>query len=103
MSFFRFLFGTLIAGVAAYFYGGWALSQSEAQIGKMQLNAYNTPGAESPVPPQVLATGFSVLSTLWMVQRRLLRQTRTGSVLALLLGAGAGAAALLLPARNAKP
>ncbi|MGL4647863.1 MAG: hypothetical protein ACRC1H_00540, partial [Caldilineaceae bacterium] len=86
MSFLRFLLGTLITGAAAYFFGGWALAQSETQIGKMQLNAYNSPGAESPVPPQVIGTGFTVLSSLWMVQRRLLRQSFVGAMLAMLLG-----------------
>lgn len=100
MGLIRFLLGTLVAAAAAYFFGGWALTESETQIGKMQLNAYNSPGAESPVPTQVLASGFSLLGTLWMMQRRLLGQSRVAALLALLLGAGGGVAALLLPERN---
>ena len=100
MALIRFLVGTLVAAAASYFFGGWALTASETQIGKMQLNAYNSPGAESPVPPQVLASGFSLLGTLWMAQRRLLGQSRFASLLALLLGVGGGIAALLLPERG---
>ncbi len=100
MALIRFLLGTLAAAAAAYFFGGWALTESENQIGKMQLNAYNSPGAESPVPPQVVASGFSLLGTLWMVQRRLLGQSLAGALVALLLGVGAGVAALILPERG---
>jgi hypothetical protein len=100
MTVIRFLFGTLLAAVAAYFFGGWALTQSEQQIGKMQLNAYNTPGAESPVPPAVIAAGFSTVGTLWMVQRRLLGMRGPAALLALLAGSAAGIAALVLPTRN---
>jgi len=100
MSFIRFVVGVLLAAISAYLFGGWAQAESEQQIGKMQLNAYNTPGAESPVPPQVVASGAALLSSLWMAERRVLRLPGGVALLALLLGLGGGIAALLLPARD---
>ena len=92
----RFLLGTMVAAVVTFFYAGWARRQAEAQIGKMQLNAYNTPGAESPVPPQVMASGISILGAVWWVQHRILRQHGGGAVFSLLLGAAVGVAALFV-------
>lgn len=96
MHMMRFLLGTAVAGVVTFFYAAWARRETEAQIGKMQLNSYNTPGAEAPVPPQVMATGVSTLGAVWWVQRRILRQRSGGAVFSLLLGAAAGVATLFI-------
>ena len=71
-------------------------TQAEAQIDKMQLNAYNSPGAELPVPPQVMASGISTLGAVWWVQPGSLRQHGAGAVFSLLLGAAVGVAALFI-------
>ncbi len=96
MRLFRFLLGTSIAGVVTFFFAAWARRETEAQIGKMQLNAYNTPGAGSPVPPQVMATGVSTLGAIWWVQHNILRQQGSGAVFSLLLGTAAGVATLFI-------
>ena len=96
MRLIRFLLGTIAVGVVTFFFAAWARQQTEAQIGKMQLDAYNSPGAGSPVPPQVMATGVSVLSAAWWVQRNVLRQRGAGAFFSLLLGAAAGVAALFV-------
>lgn len=100
MRLIRFLMGALAATASTYFYGGWAQAESETQIGKMLLNAYNTPGAETPLTPQVIAAGFTVLGAVWSVQRKVLRLGRLGALVALLLGVAGGVAALVLPART---
>ena len=54
----RFLVGTTVVAVVTFFFAAWARRETEAQIGKMQLNAYNTPGADSPAaaPSSILKT-----------------------------------------------
>jgi hypothetical protein len=96
----RFLIGAAIAGVAAYFFGGWALDESEQQIGKMQLNAYNSPGAESPIPRKVAGSAFALLGWVWFAQRRILRLPGFAAFMAMVVGIGGGLAALLLPAQD---
>ena len=39
----------------------WSRKQAEAQIDKMQRAVFNTPGAESPVPPPVVLAGVGLL------------------------------------------
>ncbi len=92
----RFLVGTTVVAVVTFFFAAWARRETEAQIGKMQLNAYNTPGADSPVPPQVMATGVSTLGAVWWVQHNILRQKGSGAVFSMLLGAAAGVATLFV-------
>lgn len=38
----------------------WSRRQAEAQIDKMQRAVFNTPGAESPVPPIVVVGGVAL-------------------------------------------
>jgi drug/metabolite transporter (DMT)-like permease len=61
----------------------------------MQLNAYNSPGAESPVPKEVLASAMGAVGILWFLQRRVLRNSTVPAGLALLLGGAAGVAAVI--------
>jgi hypothetical protein len=91
----KFLMGTLLAGLATLFFTGWARNEVEAQIGKMQLNAYNSPGAELPVPPTVLAAGAGLLTMLWLVLRRGLGLRFLAALMALSLGGVSGVATLL--------
>lgn len=102
MNLIRFLFGTTIATVVTYFYAAWARSEGEAQLGKMQLSAYNSPGAESPLPPAVTAAGFSVLGALWWALRTILRMPGWQIATAIVLGAAAGVAALFLTSTDAQ-
>lgn len=94
MGFPRFVAGTVLAAGVTFVFANWAQSQTDGQINKMQLSAYNTPGAEAPIPPAVLAAGMSTLSTLWFVQRKILRQSWGGAGLGVVMGALMGLAAL---------
>jgi hypothetical protein len=91
----QFLLGTLLAGLATLFFTGWARNEIEAQIGMMQLNAYNSPGAELPVPPTVFAAGGGLLLMLWLALRKGLGMRILPALMALLLGGGGGVATLL--------
>ncbi len=96
MRMLRFIMGTTLVGGVIYFFASWARAETEAQMGRMQLDAYNSPGAGSPVPPKVMATGVSILGTIWWVQRNLLRQRGLGAVMSMLLGAAIGVATLFV-------
>lgn len=96
MNLLRFLLGALVTAITTFFYAAWARSESEAQIDKMQLDAYNTPGAQAPVPPHVFATGMTVLTGLWFVLARILRMPTMQRALAVLLGVAGGVAALFV-------
>lgn len=101
MGFPRFIAGTVLAGGVSYVFADWAQSQTDVQINKMQLSAYNTPGSEAPIPPAVLTAGMSTLSALWFVQRKLLRQSWGGATLSVLMGVALGLALLVgLPKNN---
>lgn len=102
MKLIRFLFGTALATAVTFFFAGWARDESEAQLGKMQLSAYNTPGAEPPVPPHVTAAGFSVFGALWWALRTVLRMPAWQIVAAIILGAATGIAALFLTSTDAQ-
>ncbi len=95
LKFLRFVLATAIAAGVTYFYARWARDESEAQLGRMQINAYNTPGAEAPVPPQVAATGFSVLGGTWWALRKVLRLRGATTVFAMLAGVVMGLAVLI--------
>ena len=92
---FKFLFSVALAFIATFVYVLWARNKSESQIGKMQLNAYNSPGAESPVPKEVMASALGAIGMLWFLQRKVLRNSTVPASLALALGGAAGVAAVI--------
>lgn len=96
MKLIRLIVATLLAAATTFFYAAWARTESDAQISRMQLDSYNTPGADSPVPPQVFAAGMSVLTALWFVLARILRVPTFERTVALLFGVVGGIAALFV-------
>lgn len=57
------------------FYMRWSFEQAETQIDKMQDAAFNTPGAEAPLPPNVLLAGFAIVCGYILFIRRLTQFT----------------------------
>lgn len=102
MNIFKFLFSVALAAIVTFVYVIWARNKSEGQIGKMQLNAYNSPGAETPVPKEVMASAMGAVGMLWFLQRRLLRNSTIPAVLALVLGGAAGVAAVIYTSDGSK-
>jgi hypothetical protein len=85
---FAFLGSLLYSTLVTPAYLEWAQRQTDTQIDKMQAAVFNTPGAEAPLPPAVIATGVGLLWGHWMLGRML--GLRSGPVLlSLLLGGGA--------------
>ena len=83
---FRFLLSTLYTIVFLPLYVGWAAQQAEQQIDKMQEAAFNTPGAEAPIPPPVILGGAVVFAGHMLVGHFLLKLKGWQTWLALLFG-----------------
>lgn len=67
----RFLINTFLTGLAVAFFLKWGREQAERQVDKMQAAVHGTPGAEPPVPPEVLVAGVGLLGGHWLVARTL--------------------------------
>jgi len=71
----------------------WARRETDAQIGRMQDAAFDTPGAQSPLPTPVLVGAGALVVGQWSLARTVWRLSG-GQALAVLL-VGAAAAVLL--------
>ncbi len=91
----RFLTSIALTAVIMVSFLRWAREQSERQIGKMQDAVFNSPGAESPVPPGVIATGIGLLVGQWIVVRKVFRLKTWQTVVSLMVGGLLAAGALL--------
>lgn len=89
----RFLVSFIANTVAWFAFFDWSRLQAEGQIDQMQKAAFDTPGAEAPIPPSVVAAGAGVLLGQLLLTR-LLGLGAWGRWLSLLLGSAAGAAIL---------
>lgn len=85
----RFLLSVLITGGILPFYLQWSRAQAEERIDRMQEAAFNTPGAEAPVTPAVLAAGVGVIAGHFVLAR-LLRLRFWQALLSLPAGLAAG-------------
>lgn len=90
----RFLLSLLATSGILPVYLQWSREQAEEQIERMQEAAFNTPGAESPVPAPVLLAGAGVLTGHFLIAR-LLRLRAWQAFLSLVLGVAGGAALFL--------
>ena len=91
----RLLISTVLTAVTAWIFLRWAREQSEQQIGKMQDAVFNSPGAESPLPPIVIAAGIGLLMGQWIVVRNIFRLRSWQTLFSLLTGGLLGVIALL--------
>lgn len=57
----KFLLSTLLTTLLLPFFVRWGVDQTDKQLDKMQEDAFDTPGADSPITPPV------VLGTLGMI------------------------------------
>lgn len=92
----EFLLNTFLTALSTFFFLGWGREQAERQIDKMQEAAFNTPGAEAPVPPKVAVAGASLLSGQWLLNRKVFGLNGWRSMSSFLLGLVAGAGLFLL-------
>lgn len=91
-AFFRMMVSATLTALAVPFYLRWSSAQAEAQLDKMQKAVHFTPGAESPLPPEVLAGAAGLGVSHFAVGRMLgLRwwQAIFSLLVGVLLGTGA--------------
>ena len=90
----KFLFSMAYTAVLLPLYLVWSRRQVEAQLDKMQEDAFNTPGAEAPVTSSTLMAGFGLVSGhfFW---GRLLGMRAWQSVASLIIGSAVGILATL--------
>ena len=88
-SFFRIMISAALTALALPFYLRWANEQSELQLDKMQKAVHFTPGAESPLPPEVIA-GAAGLGVSHFAVGRMLRLGWFQAFLSLIIGAALG-------------
>ena len=69
----------------------WSKESTDVQIAKMQAAAFDSPGADAPVPPSVMLAGGGILLGHLAVAR-LLRLSAWQTLAALLAGSTIGAA-----------
>ncbi|MFO7634857.1 MAG: hypothetical protein R6W76_20075 [Caldilinea sp.] len=88
-AFLRMMISAALTALALPFYLRWAIDQSEDQLDKMQKAVHFTPGAESPLPPEVLA-GAAGLSVSHFAVGRVLRLNWFQAFLSLIIGIALG-------------
>jgi len=86
----RFLISALYPTVLLPLYLNWARRQAEKQIDKMQDAAFNTPGAEAPIPPAVIVVGAAGLVGHVFLGRAVLKLSLGRTLLSLAAGAALG-------------
>lgn len=91
----RTFLATLINAALALTYLNWSREQAERQIDKMQANAFDTPGAESPVTPAVFGGGAALL-LIHLINARLLHLRGWQTLVSLVLGLAASIGLLLV-------
>ncbi len=86
----KFILSLLYPAVLLPLFLRWGGQQVEGQMDKMQAAAFNTPGAEAPVPPQVLLGGGLLIVGHLFVARTLLQQKGWQAWFGLVLGSALG-------------
>lgn len=84
-AFLRMMLSAALTALAVPFYLRWSSDQTDQQLDKMQRAVHFTPGAESPLPPEVLA-GAAGLSISHFAIGRTLRLRWWQSILSLQFG-----------------
>jgi len=93
-AFLRMMLSVTLSAVAVPFYLRWVADQAERQVDKMQKAVHFTPGAESPITPEVIA-GAGGLGISHFAIGRLLGLRWWQAVLSLTAGAAIGTAVFL--------
>ncbi|MGB5051143.1 MAG: hypothetical protein WBO46_19510 [Caldilineaceae bacterium] len=93
-----FLFSLVCNVLIDWLFLGWARRETDTRLGKMQDAAFDTPGAQSPVPASVLAAAGALALGQWAVARSLWKLSGRQAVAGLILGACvAGGGRILWP------
>lgn len=88
-AFLRILTSATLTAMAVPFYLRWGSDQADRQLDKMQKAVHFTPGAESPVPPEVVA-GAAGLGISHFAVGRLLKLRWWQAIASLFMGVMGG-------------
>ena len=91
----KFLLSTLSTAALLPFFIRWGVGQTNKQLDKMQEDAFDTPGADSPITPPMLLGALGVVVSHFVAGRGLFRLRFWQSIASLLFGA-AGAVVLFV-------
>jgi hypothetical protein len=86
----KFLIGILYLTFSTPLYLGWARQRTDQQISKMQQAAFNTPGAEAPITPDVLLGGLALLWSHFIFGQKVLRMSALPTFFTFIFGLIAG-------------
>jgi hypothetical protein len=86
----KFLIGILYLTSSMPLYLGWARRRTDRQIDKMQEAAFNTPGAEAPITPDVLIGGLALLCGHFIFGQKVLKMPVWQTFFSFIFGAVAG-------------
>jgi hypothetical protein len=101
-AFFRMMMSAALTALAVPFYLRWSSTQADLQLDKMQKAVHFTPGAESPVPPEVVA-GAAGLSISHFAVGRLLGLRWWQAIFSLLIGVALGVGAFVYRMASEEP
>lgn len=91
-----------LTALAVPFYLRWSSNQAELQLDKMQKAVHFTPGAEAPLPPEVLA-GAAGLGISHFAVGRMLRLGWFQAFLSLMIGVVLGVGAFVYRMAGEEP
>lgn len=93
-AFLRMMVSAALTALAVPFYLRWSSAQADFQLEKMQKAVHFTPGAESPVPPEVVA-GAAGLGISHFAVGRLLGLRWWQAIFSLMIGVVLGVGAFV--------
>lgn len=99
----RFLASTLYISILLPFLLGWAKNETDHRMKKMQDAAYDTPGAESPLPPQVIIGSMGLIGGHFLFSSGIMKLKKRFTFLTLIVGGLIGVAMFLFAQRESNP
>lgn len=92
----RFLLSGVLAALLTPAFINWSQDQAEEQLDKMQEAAFDTPGAEAPLPPVVFGALAAFLVGHFLLARLIFRLGAWSSFFSLILGGLAGLGSIFI-------
>ena len=82
----RFIASTIYMSILLPLLLSWAKNEADQRMGKMQDAAYDTPGAESPIPPQVIIGSMGLVGGHFLLGSGMLKQRKRVTLAAFFIG-----------------
>lgn len=86
----RFIVNTFIFSFLLSYLLRWAKQEADQRLEQMQDSAYDTPGAESPVPPQVVLGAMGLVGGHFVLGSSILKQQKRTTFLSFIIGSLVG-------------